>query len=272
MTINEFLAEWTPGVSYIDPDALKKRFSALRGLSNARPDLEIEELKTLADNVLTVNQMQYESLAKIDPFKTYFEHTDGEYTDKHSGTDVETVIDTRVQHSEYAPAVKETTTTTPGVTDTNETTYGKTDDTTTTPTGMKQTDNFSYAYNATAANQPDSRTQETYLNNYKEVVSDKAGGKDTQVLKHEGNDIQTVEREGMDQTTTQVLEGDLKTNLEKGTQLTNTHDDDKEGYVLRDIIELTPKWVMIYDRIISDIFSVIGVLIATRHINRNLKW
>lgn len=252
MTINEFLAGWTPNASYIDADALKTRFSALRGLSNARPDIGVEELKQLADNVLVVNQAQYESLVKIDPFNTYFEHTNGEYTDKDSGTDVQTVIDTRVQHSEYAP----------GTTDTDTTTYGRTGDTTTTPTGIRQTDNFNYAYNASSANQPDSRTQESYLNSYKETVKDQAGGSDTRKLTHEG----------MDQTTSQVLEGDLKTNYEHGKQLTNTHDDDKQGYVLRDLIELTPKWTVIYDRIVSDVFSVIGVLIATRRIDRTLKW
>lgn len=231
MLINEFLSTWTPEAAYIDVDALKKRFSALRGLSKCRPDLSPEQLSEYANNVLITNKEQYESLAVIDPFKTYAETSDGDYHDTNSGEDINTTTDTQ-KHK-------------------NTNTYGSTSGTTTTPSGTQRQDTFQYAYNSTTANQPDTRVDTTY-NNYKEIVDVKNGGTDT--------------------VTSEVESGNLETSFLHGHELDNTHHDAKSGYVLRDIVELSPKWVNIYDRVVSDIFSVIGVLIATRKIDMSLDW
>lgn len=252
MTVNEFLEVWAPVVSYIDADALKVRFSALRGLSNVRPNLTTEQLVQLANNVLVTNQAQYEALAQVNPFKTYFDTSSGGYKDTNSGTDKTTVTDTRVQHDEFNP----------GTVDTDKMEYGRVDDNTFTPTGIKQNDEFAYAYNATTANQPDRRLQESYLNNYNEKNNNKASGTDTRTLSHTG----------VDTTTRQILDGDLQTSLEYGKELENKHNEEKSGYVLRDIVELIPEWTNIYDTIVQDIFRVIGVLVATRKIDFSLGW
>lgn len=252
MTVNEFLNSWNPSVSYLDVDALKTRFSALRGLSNVRPNLAIDELVTLADNVLVVNQKQYENLVNVDPFKTYLEHSNGSYKDTHSGTDTNTTKDTQVHHNEFSP----------GVSDISKVDYGRIDDTTVTPSGMRQTDQFTYAYNATAANQPDNRTQESYLNNYNEKTNDKLSGSDTTTLSHTG----------INTTTDQVLDGDVTNTFDHGEILDNQHNDEKSGYNLRDIVDLLPQWITVYDMIAHDVFTVIGVLVATRKIDYSLDW
>lgn len=245
MLVNEFIEGWTPVAEYLDVDMLKTRLSALRGLSNVRPDISLEELYRLAQNVLDVNKAQYESLAQLDPFKTYFEESSGAAHDTNSGRDVKTQTDTR----------KTQTVSTPGVTETVE--YGKTN--TYTPTGMRQTDNFVNGYNQpNFTSVPDSRTQESYQQSYKEVNTD--GGKDVH------------KREGSDKIASEVLSGNLEDSVDYGHEIDNTHNDKRSGYVLRDIIELTPKWVVVYDRIVQDVFSVIGSLIATRKIDFSLDW
>lgn len=252
MTVNTFLESWNPTAAYLNVDALKTRFAAIRGLSNVRPDLTLDELVEYADNVLVTNQKQYEALTAIDPYKTYFEESNGDSSDTESGSDTDTETDTRVHEK----------TSTPGVTETNETTYGKTDDSTYTPTGIRQTDNFTFAYNATTANQPTDRMQESFVSNYKETNANKSGGKDSNVVKRTGSDTD-VEK---------VTEGNLVNKTDYGHKNENEHHDKKSGYVLRDVMELTPLWVNIYDRIVSDVFQVIGSLISTRKVDLSLEW
>lgn len=251
MLIKDFLKTWEFEIDYLDFTALKYRFEALRGLSNVRPDLTSEEVKKYAENVITVNRAQYEALAEINPYKSYFEEVEGTDKEKTEGQSTSTTTDTQIKQNEL----------TRGISDTREMTYGRTEDDTRTPTGTIRNDTTSYAYNATSTSQPDSRTEESYQS-YKETNSLKSGGTDTETVSHTGTDVQTE----------QVIDGDLKTIGTTENNNDGQHHEIRSGYVLRDIIDIIPQWTMIYDRIVEDIFSVIGVLIATRRIDYSLDW
>ena len=271
MQINEFLDYWQPTTEYIDVSALKTRFSALRGLSNLRPDLTVQQCVDFANNVLTVNKAQYEELAKLNPFSTYGETSSGAYTNTTNGTNNKTQTDTRQMQTVQSSENKNSMAYGKKTDVTNATEYGKITDGTETPTGTKQTDVTDYAYNGTSATHPDQTTRESY-NGYKTTSKETLSGTDTQTQNETLSGTDTQTQTGTTTTSTGVTGGDLKDVTEYSDTAENTHNDTKKGYVLRDIIEMYPEWVQIYDRIVQDIFSVIGSLIATRKFDSSLEW
>lgn len=283
MTVNQFLEIWNPAADYIDAGALKKRFKALRGLSNVRPTLSEADLVELADNVLETNREQYESLAVLNPYKTYAETYNDHKHNQAGGTDTHTETDTRRQQETDTASGTDTGTETdtrkqqqtnkPGVTTTTDQTYGRAD----TRTGSQKEDETELAYNSTSA-QP-TRSNNTTFNS----VKDQASGKDTQVVKQEGQDVATSEilsgdlknemQYGrVDTKVSEVLSGNLENTTDYGRTDETNGDGTRSGYVLKDIVELMPDWRNIYDRIVQDVFSVIGSLVATRKIDHRLDW
>ena len=261
MLINEFMKNhtWDSRLTWLDTELLTNRIITIHGNAKTRPDVDENTLHSYVNNTVLINEIKYKPL--LENIKKYGGYTWAE-TGKNSGKNSATTT-TAGENSRTATTTNSTT---------NKTDYGKTDDTTFSQTdGGKDTQkdtgtvtnaNDIFAYDSSSAQPETSATQTNNLsteNSYGKTINstnkNTSGGSDTQTLTSTINDTDS---------------GTSSSNSATSGENNGTYE--KQGYTMRDILDISAAMIDVYDNLANEILRNIVSLVYTATPDFNLDW
>lgn len=261
MLISEFMKNhtWDSRLTWLDTELLTNRIVTIHGNAKTRPDVDENTLHSYVNNTVLINEIKYKPLLEnIEKNGGYTWAETGKNSGKNSATTYASGEDLR--------------TTTAKNSTTNKTDYGRTDDTTLSQTdGGKDTQkdtgtvtnaNDVFAYDSSSAQHETSTTQTNNLSteqSYGKTVNstnkNTAGGSDTQT------------------STTTITNTDNDTNSSSSeTSGENNGTYEKQGYTMRDILDISAAMIDVYDNLANEILRNIVSLVYTATPDFNLDW
>ena len=261
MLINEFMKNhtWDSRLTWLDTELLTTRIITIHGNAKTRPDVDENTLHGYVNNTVLINEIKYKPLLEnIEKNSGYTWAETGKNSGKNSATTT-----TAGENSRTATTTNSTT---------NKTDYGRTDDTTFSQTdGGKDTQkdtgtvtnaNDVFAYDSSTAQHETSATQTNNLSteqSYGKTVNstnkNAAGGSDTQTLTATINDTES---------------GTSSSN--SATSGENNGAYEKQGYTMRDILDISAAMINVYDNLANEILRNIVSLVYTATPDFNLDW
>ena len=261
MFIKEFMKNhtWDSRITWLDTELLTNRIITIHGNAKTRPDVDENTLHSYANNAVLINEIKYKPLLEnIEKNGGYTWAETGKNSGKNSATTT-----TAGENSRTATTTNSTT---------NKNDYGKTDDTTFSQTdGGKDTQkdtgtvtnaNDVFAYDSSSAQHETSATQTNNLtteSSYGKTINstnkNSTGGSDTQTL------------------TSTITGTDSDTNSSNSaTSGENNGTYEKQGYTMRDILDISAAMIDVYDNLANEILRNIVSLIYTATPDFNLDW
>ena len=261
MLISEFMKNhtWDSRLTWLDTELLTTRIITIHGNAKTRPDVNENTLHSYVNNTVLINEIKYKPLLEnIEKNGGYTWAETGKNSGKNSAT--------------TTTAGNNLRTTTAKNSITTKTDYGKTDDTTFSQTdGGKDTQkdtgtvtnaNDVFAYDSSSAQHETSATQTNNLtteNSYGKTINstnkNAAGGSDTQT------------------STTTITNADDDTNSSNSEiNGNNSGEYEKQGYTMRDILDISAAMIDVYDNLANEILRNIVSLIYTATPDFNLDW
>lgn len=261
MLINEFMKNhtWDSRLTWLNTELLSNRIITIHGNAKTRPDVDENTLHLYVNNTVLVNEIKYKPL--LENIKKNGGYTWAE-TGKNSGKNSATTT-TAGENAKTATTTNSTT---------NKTDFGRTDSTTFTQTdGGKDTQkdtgtvtnaNDVFAYDSSSAQHETSATQTNNLtteNSYGKTINstnkNTAGGSDTSTL------------------TSTISNTDSATNSSNSEiNGNNSGEYEKQGYSMRDILDISAAMIDVYDNLSNEILRNIVSLIYTATPDFNLDW
>ena len=261
MLISEFMKThtWDSRLTWLDTELLTNRIITIHGNAKTRPDVDETTLHSYVNNSVLINEIKYKPL--LENIKKNGGYTWAE-TGKNSGKNSATTT----------TAGENLRTTTAKNSTTSKTDYGRTDDTTLSQTdGGKDaqkdtstvtTANDVFAYDSSSAQHETSTTQtnnlsteQTYGKTVNSTNKNTTGGSDTQT------------------STTTITNADNDTNSSNSEiNGNNSGEYEKQGYSMRDILDISVAMIDVYDNLANEILRNIVSLIYTATPNFNLDW
>lgn len=261
MLISEFMRShtWDSRLTWLDTELLTNRIITIHGNAKTRPDVNENTLHDYVNNTVLINEIKYKPLLEnIEKNGGYTWAETGKNSGKNSATTT-----TAGENSRTATTTNSTT---------NKTDFGRTDNTTFTQTdGGKDTQkdtgtvtnaNDVFAYDSSSAQHETSSTQTNNLtseSSYGKTINSTnnstAGGSDTQTLTATINDTDS---------------GTSSSNSETNGINNSTYE--KQGYTMRDILDISAAMIDVYDNLANEILRNIVSLIYTATPDFNLDW